>query len=183
MHANIKDPHLKYLTPAVEELKAKVEAKLQQRFNEGLVSTTIDYDFPVFVVKRDILADVIEYLYNETELSFQFLTTLAASHHPEEKGAELSVMYQLHNLPANTRIRIKTFLPIEDPSVRTVTTVFATANWMERQEYDFYGVIFEGHPNLKRILNMDEMNYFPMRKQYGLEDERREDKDDSFFGR
>lgn len=183
MNANIKDPHLKYLTPAVEELKAKVEEKLQQRFADGLVSASIDYDFPVFVVKRDILADVIEYLYNETELSFQFLTTLAASHQPEEKGAEFVVMYQLHNLPNNTRIRIKTFLPTEDPSVRTVTTVFATANWMERQEYDFYGVIFEGHPNLKRILNMDEMNYFPMRKQYALEDERREDKDDSFFGR
>jgi NADH-quinone oxidoreductase subunit C len=183
MHANIKDPHLKYLTLAVEELKAKVEEKLQQRFADGLISASVDYDFPVFVVKREVLADVIEYLYNETELAFQFLTTLAASHHPEEKGAELSVMYQLHNLPANTRIRIKTFLPIEDPSVRTITTVFATANWMERQEYDFYGVVFEGHPNLKRILNMDEMNYHPMRKQYQLEDSGREDKDNSFFGR
>ncbi len=183
MQANIKDPHLKYLTLAVEELKAQVAEKLQNRFAEGLVSTTIDYDFPVFVVKRDILADVIDYLYNDADLAFQFLTTLVASHHPEEKGAEFSVMYQLHNLPNNTRIRIKTFLSNEDPSVRTVTNVFATANWMERQEYDFYGVIFEGHPNLKRILNMDEMNYHPMRKQYQLEDASREDKDNSFFGR
>ncbi len=183
MQANIKDPHLKYLTPAIEALKAKVEETLLQRFADGLVSATIDYDFPVFVVKRDILAEVIEYLYHDSDLSFQFLTTLAASHHPEEKEAELSVMYQLHNLPENTRIRIKTFLPIDDPSVRTITSVFATANWMERQEYDFYGVNFEGHPNLKRILNMDEMNYFPMRKQYKLEDAKREDKDDSFFGR
>ena len=183
MQANIKDPHLKYLTPAVEELKTQVAEKLQNRFAEGLVSATIDYDFPVFVVKRDILADVIEYLYNDADLAFQFLTTLAASHNPEEKGAELSVMYQLHNLPSNTRIRIKTYMPIEDPSVRTITNVFATANWMERQEYDFYGVIFEGHPILKRILNMDEMNYYPMRKQYQLEDANREDKDNSFFGR
>ena len=183
MQANIKDPHLKYLTPAVEELKTQVAEKLQNRFADGLVSTTIDYDFPVFVVKRDILADVIEYLYNDADLAFQFLTTLAASHHPEEIGAEFSVMYQLHNLPNNTRIRIKTFMPNDDPSVRTVTNVFATANWMERQEYDFYGVVFEGHPNLKRILNMDEMNYHPMRKQYQLEDANREDKDNSFFGR
>ena len=183
MQANIKNPHLTYLTPAVVALQIQVAEKLKLRFADGLVSTTIDYDFPVFVVKRDILADVIEYLYNDINLSFQFLTTLAASHHPHNLGAEFSVMYQLHNLPNNTRIRIKTFMPNEDPSVRTVTNVFATANWMERQEYDFYGVVFEGHPNLKRILNMDEMNYFPMRKQYELEDARREDKDDSFFGR
>lgn len=183
MHANIKNPHLKYLSPAIEELKAKVEEKLQLRFSDGLVSASIDYDFPVFVVKKEIVADVIDYLYHDADLSFQFLTTLAASHFPEEKGAELGLMYQLHNLPNNTRIRIKTFLPIEDPTVRTVTTTFATANWMERQEYDFYGVIFEGHPNLKRILNMDEMNYHPMRKQYQLEDATREDKDNSFFGR
>ena len=183
MNANIQNPQIKYLTPNIEALKTKVEEKLQLRFSDGLVSSSIDYDFPVFVVKREILADVIEYLYNDVELSFQFLTTLAASHHPESKGAEFGVMYQLHNLPNNNRIRVKTFLPDADPSVRTVTTIFATANWMERQEYDFFGVIFEGHPNLKRILNMDEMNYYPMRKQYQLEDAKREDKDNSFFGR
>ena len=183
MQANIKNPHLKYLTPAVEELKAKVEEKLQNRFADGLVSATIDYDFPVFVVKREVLADVVEYLYHDADLSFQFLTTLAASHFPENKDAELGVMYQLHNLPNNYRIRVKTFMPIDDPKVRTITTIFATANWMERQEYDFFGVIFEGHPNLKRILNMDEMNYHPMRKQYAMEDTTRDDKDNSFFGR
>ncbi len=183
MQANVQNPQLKYTTAAVEELKTLVAEKLQQRFAEGLVSSTIDYDFPVFVVKREIVADVIEYLYNDAQLSFQFLTTLASSHFPENKGAELGVMYQLHNLPKNNRIRIKTFLPIEDPKVRTVTNVFATANWMERQEYDFFGVIFEGHPNMRRILNMDEMNYHPMRKQYQLEDATREDKDNSFFGR
>ena len=183
MHANIKDPHLKYLTPAVEELKAKVEEKLQQRFADGLVSSTIDYDFPVFVVKRDILADVVEYLYNDADLSFQFLTTFAASHQPEEKGAEFVVMYQLHNLPNNWRIRLKTFAPVSDPKVPTATTVFAAANWQERETYDFYGIEFVGHPNLSRILNMDEMTYFPLRKEYPLEDLQREDKNDTMFGR
>jgi NADH-quinone oxidoreductase subunit C len=61
--------------------------------------------------------------------------------------------------------------------------VFAAANWLERETYDFYGVIFEGHPNLKRILNVDEMIIFPMRKEYPLEDQTREDKNDSMFGR
>ena len=79
MHANIQNPQLKYTTAAVEELKTLVAEKLQQRFTDGLVSSTIDYDFPVFVVKREIIADVIEYLYNDAHLSFQFLTTLASS--------------------------------------------------------------------------------------------------------
>ena len=183
MQASTQNPQAKYLTPAIEELKTLVGGKLQHRFADSLISTTIDYDFPVFVVKREILADVLEYLYNDADLSFQFLTTLATTHSPEKTGSELCMMYQLHNLLKNTRIRIKTYLPISDPKVRTVTNIFATANWMERQEYDFFGVIFEGHPNLKRILNMDEMNYHPMLKQYKLEDATREDKDNSFFGR
>jgi NADH-quinone oxidoreductase subunit C len=83
----------------------------------------------------------------------------------------------------NYRIRVKTFMSISDPVVPTVTTLWPTANWMERQEYDFFGVKFTGHPNLKRILNMDEMNYHPMRKEYALEDASREDKDDTMFGR
>jgi NADH-quinone oxidoreductase subunit C len=61
--------------------------------------------------------------------------------------------------------------------------LFPSANWQERQEYDFFGVQFKGHPDLRRILNMDEMDYFPMRKEYVLEDDTRTDKEDSFFGR
>ena len=60
---------------------------------------------------------------------------------------------------------------------------FHAANWMERETYDFYGVNFVGHPNLKRILNVDEMDYFPMRKEFPLEDQTRIDKDDEMFGR
>ena len=92
-------------------------------------------------------------------------------------------MYQLHNLPKNWRIRIKTFFPVTNPEVPSLTPLFPSANWQERQEYDFFGIIFKGHPNLKRILNMDEMNYFPMRKEYALEDAGRDDKNDTMFGR
>ena len=93
------------------------------------------------------------------------------------------MVYLLHNLWKNTRIRVKTYLPISNPEIDTATNLFATANWMERETYDFYGVIFRGHPNLKRILNVDEMDYFPLRKEYPLEDATRGDKEDHFFGR
>ena len=183
MQANIISPHLKYITPDIEALHNLVETKLKQRLGEGFIASTIDYDFPVFTVKKDIIVDVLEYLYHDSALEFKFLTTMCTTHQPHIEGAEFGLMYQLHNLQSNWRIRVKCFMPNSDITVRTATSLFRTANWMERQEYDFFGVIFEGHPNLKRILNMDEMNYFPMRKEYPLEDAQRRDKDDSFFGR
>ena len=64
-----------------------------------------------------------------------------------------------------------------------MTSLYASANWMERETYDFYGIIFDGHPDLRRILNMDEMEYFPLRKEYPLQDATRTDKEDKYFGR
>ena len=183
MNANTFNPAAKYTTPVVESLRTEITEKLVSRFGDNFIESHCDYDFPVFTVKSAAVIDVLEYLYYETTTKFQFLTTLCAAHFPQNVGAEFTMMYQLHNLQANTRIRIKTTIPVSNPKIRTATTIFAAANWMERQEYDFFGIIFEGHPHLKRILNMDEMNYHPMRKEFALEDERREDKDNTFFGR
>ena len=80
-------------------------------------------------------------------------------------------------------MRIKCFVAAATPEVPTLTTLFDAANWMERETFDFYGIQFVGHPDLRRILNMDEMDYHPLLKQYALEDETRDDKDDRFFGR
>jgi NADH-quinone oxidoreductase subunit C len=104
-------------------------------------------------------------------------------HYPDNKGQELAVVYLLHNMKQSFRIRIKTLLPLDKPEIDSITGIFATANFMERETYDFFGIIFKGHPNLKRILNVDEMTYFPLRKEYPLEEKTRKDKDDSMFGR
>jgi NADH-quinone oxidoreductase subunit C len=103
-------------------------------------------------------------------------------HYPES-DLPLGVVYHLHNLNNNKRIRIKTFVPLSEPELPTITTLFKAANWMERETYDFYGIIFTGHPNLKRILNVEYLDFFPMRKEYPLEDPTREDKDNRYFGR
>ena len=81
------------------------------------------------------------------------------------------------------RIRIKTFVSKDNPKVPTITWIYAAANWMERETYDFYGIEFEGHPKLKRILNVEYLDYFPMRNEYAMEDPTREDKDNRYFGR
>lgn len=126
---------------------------------------------------------IIAALKTDETLKMSFLTLIGAVHYPNDKGRELCVNYHIHSLINNVRLRIRAFLPIENPSIPTLTDVYVGANWQERETYDFFGVIFEGHPNLTRILNEDSMDYFPLRKEYHLEDATREDKDDRFFGR
>ena len=162
------------------ELLMELKEKLSVKLGESLLSSEQQWDFPVFTVKRENIIDVVKFLYDD---GFTFLTDLTGIHYPNNKGQELGVIYHLHDMPRNRRVRLKTFMPISDPHIASLTSVFLGANWMERETYDFYGIIFKGHPNLKRILNMDEMNYFPMRKEYPLEDARRDDKNDSMFGR
>ena len=167
----------------MSDLLSTVGDKLKVQFGGGVMSSELLYDYPVFTVKRDIIFEVIQFLYNNEELAFQYLTTMCAIHYPDNKEQELGMMYQLHNLQKNTRIRLKIFFSINDLHVPTITPIFSAANWMEREAFDFYGVIFTGHPNLKRILNMEDMTYHPLRKEYPLEDGTREDKDDRMFGR
>jgi NADH-quinone oxidoreductase subunit C len=92
-------------------------------------------------------------------------------------------MLQLHNLPENVQVRIKCFTDEVNPSFKTFTTLWPAANWMEREAYDFFGFNFEGHPDLRRILNMDSLEGWPLRKEFPLEDPFRRDKDDKMFGR
>jgi NADH-quinone oxidoreductase subunit C len=78
---------------------------------------------------------------------------------------------------------MKCYIDIAKPDIFTATSIHESANWQEREAYDFYGVNFIGHPNLIRIMNVDEMDYFPLRKEFPLEDQSRTDKDDQMFGR
>ncbi len=159
----------------------KIVSIVKEKFEFDLLRSEVLVDFPTIVVKNERVVEIISYLYDHPEAKFQFLTTLCGIHLPEVN--QIVVMYQLHNLITNQRLRIKTFLPVDNPVIPTLTTVFPSANWMERETYDFYGVVFQGHPNLKRILNVDDMIIFPMRKEYPLEDQVREDKNDAMFGR
>ena len=159
----------------------KIIAVINEKFDGDILQTEMLYDYLTITLKKDRIVPIIKHLYDHPEAKFQYLTTMFAVHYPDLN--QIAVVYQLHNLVTNLRIRLKIYLPIENPTVQTLTTVFAGANWMEREAYDFFGVIFEGHPNLKRILNVEEMTIFPLRKEYPLEDQVREDKNDSMFGR
>lgn len=161
----------------------RIKEKLTDKFGEEVSNFEEPYGMLTFEVPKDMNLKVMQFLYDDDELIFKFLTTLCAVHYPDNKGRELAMVYHLHNLIDNVRIRFKMFVDINKPDVFTATRLFEAANWLERETYDFYGVNFVGHPNLKRILNVDEMDYFPMRKEYPLEDQTRKDKDDEMFGR
>lgn len=160
-----------------------IKQRLSEKFPEQVIGFEEPYGMLTFEAPKEMNLKVLNFLYDDEELKFRFMTDLCGAHFPDKKGKELAVVYHLHNLVDNVRIRFKVFTDINQPDVYTATGLFSAANWMERETYDFYGVNFVGHPNLKRILNVEEMDYFPMRKEFPLEDQSRVDKDDEMFGR
>jgi NADH-quinone oxidoreductase subunit C len=157
--------------------------KLKEHFADSIISSEESYGMLSVTLNAAQIIPALHFLYNDETIQFKFLTDLCGVHYPYNKGAELGVVYHLHNMMNNVRLRLKCFVPIENPTIKTASNLYSAANWMERETWDFYGIVFEGHPNLKRILNMDEMTVFPMRKEFPLEDPFRKDKEDRFFGR
>lgn len=154
---------------------------LKEKFGSAVLAIDTPYDFTAITVSQASIIEIIQALYDHPELQYQYLTSLCAVHYPDSN--QLAVVYQLHSFANNKRIRIKIYIPADNPVTPTITNIFAGANWLERETYDFFGVQFQGHPDLRRILNVDEMTIFPLRKEYPLEDQTREDKKDYMFGR
>ena len=147
---------------------AYIQEKLNQKFGNNVLNFEMSRDIFSFEATPNLIREVIRFLKEEESLNFHFLTDLAGIHFPDNDDEhQFSVVYQLHNWVENVRIRVKTYLP-ENPQIDTISDLFLCANWMEREAWDFYGIKFEGHPQLKRILNMDEMVSHPMRKEFPI---------------
>jgi NADH-quinone oxidoreductase subunit C len=158
-------------------------ARINVLFSSDIITSEEQFDTLIIEVAPSKVHETILGLKIDSELSFNFLTLLGAVHYPDNKDREIAMVYHLHSWKTNCRLRIKTYLGIEKPEIATITDIFDGANWLERETYDFFGVNFIGHPNMTRILNEDSMDYFPLRKEFALEDGTREDKDDRYFGR
>ena len=162
----------------------EIQDKLVDAFGESTFHFNQDAAIFSFEVAADKITAIILFLKNDPSLRFHFLTDLCGVHYPDNViERQFAVVYHMHNWYENKRIKIKVFINGEIPEIKTLSTIFPSANWMERETYDFYGINFIGHPQLKRILNMDEMVSHPMRKEFPMEDGGRTDKDDRFFGR
>ncbi|WDF55132.1 NADH-quinone oxidoreductase subunit C [Mucilaginibacter sp. KACC 22063] len=157
--------------------------KLTAQFGEAIASPVEPYNLLTVETSREQIMDVLGWLKTHPELQFIYLTDITGIHYPEQTGKEIGVIYHLHSLVNNVRIRIKVYLADGDVNIPSATALWKGANWMERETYDFFGINFTGHPDLRRILNVDDMTVYPMRKEYPLEDPNRVDKKDYFFGR
>lgn len=155
---------------------------IKREFPDAVISATEPFGFLTLEVKKEELKKIIHHL-KESSLNFMFLTDICAIHYPDNKEAELGIIYHLHNLQENFRLRLKAFFPKENAELETITDLYAGANWMERETFDFYGIRFNGHPDLRVIVNSEDLGYHPMLKEYALEDGTRTDKDDAMFGR
>lgn len=152
------------------------------KFGETVLNEGEPYGLVTVETGREQIIDLLTFLKEDAVLKFGFLTDITAIHYPELEKP-IGVVYHLHSLQNNIRIRIKVFLADGDVHIPSATVLWEGANWMERETYDFFGVDFTGHPDLRRILNVDDMTVFPMRREYPLEDPNRVDKKDYFFGR
>ena len=157
--------------------------ELQSKFGEAILEAEEPFNLFTFITTSEKVTDILKYLFEHKQWQFNFLTDLTAVHFPGLIDNEFCVVYHLHSLSNNFRLRVKVFLPLSNPEINSMTSIWQSANWMERETYDYYGIIFKGHPNLTKILNIEEQDYFPMRKEYPLEDQTRRDKDDAMFGR
>ncbi|MFB9121072.1 NADH-quinone oxidoreductase subunit C [Bergeyella porcorum] len=155
---------------------------INREFPESVLAVSEPYGMLTLEIKKEDIKKVIHHL-KDSSLQINFLTDITGIHYPQNKEKELGVIYHLHNMMTNFRIRLKAFSKRENAQFDSVTDLYAGANWMERETFDFFGIEFKGHPDMRRILNVEDMDYHPMLKEYALEDGTRTDKDDKMFGR
>jgi NADH-quinone oxidoreductase subunit C len=122
-------------------------------------------------VPRERVLEVLRFLKEDPGLGFAFLNDVTCTDHPEEEE-RFRVVWILTSFTLRERIRVRTRCPEEDPVVPSATPLWATADWLEREAYDMFGVRFQGHPDLRRILMPPDFDRFPLRKEFPMEGER-----------
>lgn len=160
----------------------EIKARILEQFADRVTVAGEPHGLLTLETSSALILEVLDFLKTDPELAFAYLTDITGVHYPD-RDMPFCVVYHLHSWVNRVRVRIKVFLGDKYPEIPTATSLWEGANWMERETYDFFGIRFAGHPDLRRILNVDDMEAFPMRKEYPLEDPNRVDKKDYFFGR
>lgn len=140
--------------------------KVKDTFRHSVLEAVLFRGEVTVLVDKNALRAVCNYLKTDPELKMNYLVdVLGVDYHPAAPRFE--VVYHLYSIPKKHRIRVKVKLG-EGESAPTVTDMWSAANWPEREAYDMFGIVFEGHPNMKRIYLADDWEGFPMRKDYPL---------------
>jgi NADH-quinone oxidoreductase subunit C len=141
--------------------------KLNARFSESIVETHAYRGDETAVVRKEELFEICNFLRDDKELLYNFMMDLTAV---DYLGREprFEVVYHLYSLSYNRRFRIKTRVSESECSVASIVSIWPSANWFEREAYDLYGIIFNGHPELRRILLYEDFQGHPLRKDYPI---------------
>jgi NADH-quinone oxidoreductase subunit C len=145
--------------------------KISEKFPQHVLGLEDMSGSPAVLVSAAGLVEVVTFLRDDPALGFNFLMDLAAADYlkfPVEKPGRFCVAYQFYSLSKNLRVCLKLYLPGEDPVAPTLSGLYAGANWLEREAWDMYGIRFEGHPDLRRILLYPEFEGHALRKDYPI---------------
>ena len=135
---------------------------------QAIEKVVVDRGEITFYIRRASILDVVTQLRNDAKLRFELCSGVSGVHYPHETGRELHAVYHLLSMTHNRRIRLEVTAPDNDPHIPSVVAIYPTADWHERETYDFFGIIFDGHPALTRILMPDDWPGHPQRKDYPL---------------
>ena len=149
----------------------QIAKMIEEKFPGQVLGTTTHADQVAVSLKKDQISDICLYLHDEPSLKMDHLADLTAvdySRYPGDAGPRFEVVYNMISTSHRHRIRLKVRVPEEDPRIDTVSSIWQTANWHERETYDLMGIIFDGHPDLRRILLPEDWEGYPLRKEYPL---------------
>jgi NADH-quinone oxidoreductase subunit C len=150
--------------------KKPVSEKLKERFPGAVKDVYSFRDQQTVVVDKKFIVDVCKFLKETPEFDFNFMVDLTAVDFPE-RDARFEMVYNLYSISQSKRIFIKANVDMEDLVIPSLTCLWESANWAEREVFDMFGIKFSGHPNLKRILMPDDFEGFPFRKEFPLYEE------------
>jgi NADH-quinone oxidoreductase subunit C len=142
--------------------------KLRDRFKDAVREASEFIGQLSIRIAPERIVEVCDALRRDSKTPFDFLSDLTCVHFPEREDAPFEIVYQLYSIEANERVRLKVSVK-DGEGVESVTSVWPTANWMEREVFDLFGVVFRNHPDLRRILLPEDWEGHPLRKEYPLE--------------
>jgi NADH-quinone oxidoreductase subunit C len=142
--------------------------QLIPNYSDVITKVVIHRGEITFHVAREHLPELVGHLRDDAYLRFEFCSGVSGVHYPADTGRELHAVYHLQSMTHNRRIRLEVSVPDSDPHIPSVVATYPTADWHERETYDMFGIIFDGHPALTRILMPDDWPGYPQRKDYPL---------------
>jgi NADH-quinone oxidoreductase subunit C len=146
----------------------EIHSSLTKMFDSGIGDVVATHPVDPFIfIDADKINAVCFFLRDEEKLQFDFMSCLSGVDYDD---TQLAVVYHLYSYPHNHKLVLKVLVPKSNPKVQTVSDVWATANWHEREAFDLLGIEFEGHPDLRRILLPEDWEGFPLRKDYKVQE-------------